>query len=121
MIPSLPRLYRRFPVSSAFSPASFVLKGFENDTPATSSLIMALPTGGAGDPATVWNKGLDVEPFDLYKPRFVRGTGSANKEGMCPICIESVERGGEGVEKWMKVKSLAERCASIELTRPPCR
>lgn len=44
-------------------------------------------------------------PWDLYKPRMVRGT-KLDKEGLCPICVESVERGGEGEVKWLKVRSV---------------
>lgn len=42
-------------------------------------------------------------PWNLYKPRMVRGV-KLEKEGLCPICVESVERGGEGEAKWLKVR-----------------
>lgn len=51
----------------------------------------------------VWNKASD--PFNLYAPRFIKGT-AASKCGMCPICIEPVARGGFGEEKWLKVRGL---------------
>ncbi|KAJ3914983.1 hypothetical protein F5877DRAFT_49419, partial [Lentinula edodes] len=41
--------------------------------------------------------------FDLYTPRFVKGKGK-DKMGMCPICIEDVERGGEGKKVWLAMK-----------------
>lgn len=57
---------------------------------------MDLPEGAT------WVSGCD--PLNLYNPRFVRGTKD-EKEAMCPICAESVERGGEGEQKWMKLKN----------------
>ncbi|ORY73457.1 hypothetical protein BCR35DRAFT_307218, partial [Leucosporidium creatinivorum] len=51
---------------------------------------------------TTWNKASD--PFNLYAPRFVKGSG-ADKCGMCPVCIEPVARGGFGEEKWLKLKN----------------
>lgn len=50
-----------------------------------------------------WNKPGD--PFNLYNPRIVKGTKD-DKLGLCPICIEPVERGGAGEEKWLKVRRL---------------
>ncbi|KAE9410757.1 hypothetical protein BT96DRAFT_804807, partial [Gymnopus androsaceus JB14] len=41
--------------------------------------------------------------FDLYTPRFVKGKGK-DKMGVCPICIEDVERGGEGKKLWLAMK-----------------
>ncbi|KAJ3718319.1 hypothetical protein C8R42DRAFT_585696 [Lentinula raphanica] len=41
--------------------------------------------------------------FDLYTPRFVKGKGK-DKMGMCPICIEEIERGGEGRKVWLAMK-----------------
>jgi hypothetical protein len=102
ILPTLPRLYRQFPLSSAFSPASYVLAGFEND-PDTQRVAMPLPEGGEGDRVVAWNKGVENEPFDLYKAKFVRGHKAVDKEGLCPICVEPVERGGEGVQKWLRV------------------
>lgn len=51
-----------------------------------------------------WNKVPD--PFNLYTTRFVKGN-AGDKCGLCPICIEPVERGGSGEEKWLKVRSRA--------------
>ena len=42
-------------------------------------------------------------PYDLYTPRFVKGKGR-DKVGLCPICIEPVERGGEGRQLWLAMK-----------------
>jgi len=41
--------------------------------------------------------------WDLYTPRFVKGKGT-EKMGLCPICIEPSERGGEGKKKWLAMK-----------------
>ncbi|GAA5870297.1 hypothetical protein JCM16303_001954 [Sporobolomyces ruberrimus] len=49
-----------------------------------------------------WNKAGD--PFNLYYPRFVKGSAD-DKCGLCPICAESPERGGEGEQKWLKLKN----------------
>jgi hypothetical protein len=43
------------------------------------------------------------DAFDLYTPRFVKGK-AANKTGLCPICIEDPERGGEGKKVWLAMK-----------------
>ncbi|TFK27101.1 hypothetical protein FA15DRAFT_587096, partial [Coprinopsis marcescibilis] len=42
-------------------------------------------------------------PFDLYTPRFVKGKG-AGKVGLCPICVERSQRGGEGKKVWLAMK-----------------
>jgi hypothetical protein len=41
--------------------------------------------------------------YDLYTPRFTKGVGRT-KEGICPICFESKERGGEGRVEWLSMK-----------------
>lgn len=123
-----PRLYRRFPVSSAFPPDSYVhrlkLIGEEGGEAEIESGIV-VGSGGWGEarggngvvgssgedpdleptfmqpPADAkWNKACD--PFNLYAPKFVKGLGD-EKMGLCPICVEGVERGGEGGERWLKV------------------
>ncbi|OCH84862.1 hypothetical protein OBBRIDRAFT_358373 [Obba rivulosa] len=43
------------------------------------------------------------DPFDLYTPRFVKGVG-ATKVGLCPVCCESVARGGESKRLWLSMK-----------------
>jgi hypothetical protein len=55
-------------------------------------------------PESKWNKATD--PFNLYTPKFVKGNADL-KAGMCPICVEPVARGGEGEEKWLKVRFVA--------------
>lgn len=51
-------------------------------------------------PEAKWNKPSD--PLNLYWPRFVKGNAD-EKMGMCPVCAEPKERGGEGEQKWLKV------------------
>ncbi|BGP36734.1 hypothetical protein JCM10449v2_000636 [Rhodotorula kratochvilovae] len=53
-------------------------------------------------PDAKWNKGGD--PLNLYWPRFVKGNAD-DKCGMCPICAEPKERGGESEQKWLKLKN----------------
>lgn len=48
-----------------------------------------------------WNKVSD--PLNLYWPRFIKGAGD-EKCGLCPICAEPPERGGDGEQKWFKVR-----------------
>jgi hypothetical protein len=42
-------------------------------------------------------------PLDLYTPRFVKGTGR-EKVGLCPICVETEERGGQNKKLWLSTK-----------------
>lgn len=63
--------------------------------PSLASLTLMQPPAEAR-----WNKSGD--PFNLYYPRFVKGS-SDDKCGLCPICAEPPERGGEGEHKWLKV------------------
>ncbi|KAG4304425.1 hypothetical protein PORY_002135 [Pneumocystis oryctolagi] len=49
------------------------------------------------------NPPIQYDADDLYNPRYIKGVG-INKMGMCPICCESVERGGQGKEVWLKMK-----------------
>ncbi|KAK4058089.1 hypothetical protein OIO90_000828 [Microbotryomycetes sp. JL221] len=56
----------------------------------------------APPPDAKWNKTSD--PFNLYNPRLVKGNTDA-KVGLCPICIEPIERGGASEEKWLKLKN----------------
>ncbi|KAF9073836.1 hypothetical protein BDP27DRAFT_1318232 [Rhodocollybia butyracea] len=80
-----PLLYRRFPASTYFklsdSADGFVFK-------------KAHPGGTYNPPRNA---------FDLYTPRFVKGKGK-EKMGVCPICIEDVDRGGEGKKLWLAMK-----------------
>ncbi|KAJ6584290.1 hypothetical protein B0H10DRAFT_1832892 [Mycena sp. CBHHK59/15] len=41
--------------------------------------------------------------LDLYTPRLVKGKG-VDKMGLCPICVERPERGGEGKKVWLAMK-----------------
>ncbi|KAF9523008.1 hypothetical protein CPB83DRAFT_776171, partial [Crepidotus variabilis] len=41
--------------------------------------------------------------LDLYTPRFVKGKG-VEKVGLCPICVEPIERGGENKKIWLAMK-----------------
>lgn len=54
-------------------------------------------------PESKWNKVSD--PLNLYWPRFIKGVGD-EKCGLCPICAEPPERGGDGEQKWFKVLSI---------------
>lgn len=49
------------------------------------------------------NPPIQYDADDLYNPRYIKGVG-INKMGMCPICCENVERGGQGKEVWLKMK-----------------
>ncbi|GAA95428.1 uncharacterized protein L969DRAFT_300751 [Mixia osmundae IAM 14324] len=44
--------------------------------------------------------------LDLYSPRYTKSSGS-DKVGLCPICCEPEERGGEGELKWLRTKQSA--------------
>ena len=98
---SFPRLYRDFPLSSAIPPSS----PFFPIAPLASSATTIPPVSPIMDvPSDAkWNA-VSSEPTNLYHPRFVVGIGD-DKAGACPICIEPPERGGEAVEKWLKVSS----------------
>lgn len=52
-------------------------------------------------PAATWNA--PRSPSDLYTPRFVRGRGR-DKVGLCSICCEHVDRGGESKRVWLAMK-----------------
>lgn len=70
-------------------------------------------------PEAKWNKPSD--PLNLYWPRFVRGNAD-DKCGMCPICAEPKERGGEGEIKWLKVRlTLPNGESNLTVDRPPSR
>lgn len=49
------------------------------------------------------NPPIQYDVDDLYNPRYIKGIG-INKMGMCPICCENTERGGQGKEVWLKMK-----------------
>ncbi|KAF9474504.1 hypothetical protein BDN70DRAFT_815591 [Pholiota conissans] len=52
-------------------------------------------------PGGVYNPPRSV--LDLYTPRFVKGKG-IEKVGLCPICIEPFDRGGEKKKLWLAMK-----------------
>lgn len=56
--------------------------------------VLGNPGGTPNPPRSAW---------DLYNPRFVKGKG-VDKMGLCPICVESPERGGEGRRVWCGMK-----------------
>ncbi|GAA5926532.1 hypothetical protein JCM3775_001043 [Rhodotorula graminis] len=77
-----------------------------SSTPSTAATPTALGPNGISlmlPPfESKWNKG--GEPLNLYWPRFVKGSAD-DKCGLCPICAEPKERGGEGEQKWLKLKN----------------
>ncbi|KAF8621709.1 hypothetical protein AX15_007570 [Amanita polypyramis BW_CC] len=81
-----PLFYRRYPLSSYLQP---------EDAGSPCTLFGVKHPGG--------NYNRPRSPFDLYTPRFVKGKG-AEKVGLCPICIESHIRGGEGKALWLAMK-----------------
>ncbi|PFH46543.1 hypothetical protein AMATHDRAFT_69608 [Amanita thiersii Skay4041] len=84
--PDFPLFYRRYPLSSYLQ-----LPGTESPC----SLFGVKHPGGTYNPPRT--------PFDLYTPRFVKGKGT-EKVGLCPLCIESPSRGGEGKAVWLAMK-----------------
>ncbi|KXN81051.1 hypothetical protein AN958_06173 [Leucoagaricus sp. SymC.cos] len=81
-----PLFYRRYPISSYFQP------------PNSGSPFALL---NVRDPGGTYNPPRSV--FDLYTPRFVKGKGPS-KLGLCPICVEPCERGGENRKNWLAMK-----------------
>ncbi|KAI0758654.1 hypothetical protein BD413DRAFT_599210 [Trametes elegans] len=82
---AFPLFYRRFHVSSVID----------------TDLAAAHKFSGPKVPDGVPNPPRDG--FDLYTPRFVKGRGTS-KVGICPICHEGIERGGEGKKLWLSMK-----------------
>lgn len=90
--PHLPRLYRNFPVPSAFGEREPVRAlAAKHGIP----LLAAPPCGIFNAPAH--------GHLDLYTPRYTKGVGS-EKVGACCICAEAKERGGEDGLLWLKMK-----------------
>ena len=56
---------------------------------------------GAEHPGGLYNPPRGA--LDLYTPRFVKGKG-VEKVGLCPICVEPYERGGENKRLWLAMK-----------------
>ncbi|CEH17572.1 Protein of unknown function DUF4451 [Ceraceosorus bombacis] len=84
--------YRRFPISSALSPAVAETVYAEARSPG-SEMYDAAKRGCK----TFGSQHTEPSPLDLYSPRWVRGVG-ATKEGLCPICYEV------GEVRWYKTK-----------------
>ncbi|CAE6480957.1 unnamed protein product [Rhizoctonia solani] len=81
-----PKWYRRFPVSAYFAEGDSVRKFVLGDRAVSGRAAMPSMPGLVPNSAA---------HFNLYNPRFVRGSGNG-KLGVCPICVEPVWRGGAG-------------------------
>ncbi|EGG08581.1 uncharacterized protein MELLADRAFT_77369 [Melampsora larici-populina 98AG31] len=90
--PHFPRLYRAFYVSSAFGEREMMRSEAER----SGIVIPKEPPNG------VYNSPAHGH-LDLYTPRFVKGVGS-EKVGLCCICAEPRQRGGEDLQLWLKMK-----------------
>ncbi|CAE6389143.1 unnamed protein product [Rhizoctonia solani] len=88
-----PKWYRRFPVSAYFAENDPGRKFVLGDQAATGKAAMP-------GPGLIFNS---TAHFNLYNPRFVRGTGD-RKLGVCPICVEPTWRGGAGVVVFLNTK-----------------
>ncbi|PWN46017.1 hypothetical protein IE81DRAFT_80436 [Ceraceosorus guamensis] len=84
--------YRRFPISSALSPA--VAEAVYADARSPRSELYDTAKRGC---KTFGSQHAEPSPLDLYSPRWVRGVGTT-KEGLCPICYEV------GEVRWYKTK-----------------
>lgn len=83
--PYFPLFYRRFPNASSSAYVCFIL-------------LLA--------PLVITRSRIVRPNIDLYTPHFTRGSGPS-KTGLCPICSESVENGGEGRKVWLAMKCSA--------------
>ncbi|KAH7107930.1 hypothetical protein BKA62DRAFT_1098 [Auriculariales sp. MPI-PUGE-AT-0066] len=85
-----PQWYRRFPMISAFK-----ISDPMGDAVLQTPYRPRMPAGATYNSPTI--------VYDLYTPRFTRGSGR-EKQGLCPLCAELPERGGEGTEYWFSMK-----------------
>ncbi|KAF8808952.1 hypothetical protein BYT27DRAFT_7232550 [Phlegmacium glaucopus] len=90
-----PLFYRRFPASRYYQ---------TDDSDSPSELFGAEHPGGLYNPPR--------GALDLYTPRFVKGKG-VEKVGLCPICIEPYDRGGESKRLWLAMKFSAFKCVLL--------
>ena len=88
-----PLFYRRFPVSS-FQTTRCVLRRLNFEPLTVGSGSNKISGATFNEPRF---------PLDLYTPRFVKGTGR-EKVGLCPICVEPEERGGQNKRLWLSTK-----------------
>jgi len=91
--PGFPLFYRRFPVSS-FQTARYASHPLVLESLTVYSDSNKIPGATFNEPRFL---------LDLYTPRFVKGTGR-EKVGLCPICVEPEERGGQNKKLWLSTK-----------------
>ena len=91
--PGFPLFYRRFPVSS-FQTTRYALRRLSFELLTVGSDSNKISGATFNEPRF---------PLDLYTPRFVKGTGR-EKVGLCPICVEPEERGGQNKRLWLSTK-----------------